>query len=226
MDEIRLETPFPLYVVPRIWHWLQPFYDRVYDDAGPKTLEEFVEQWVRAERNGRRSWAVLKHGGYGGVIVASNISPWVAEMHCIFRKEFWGHENTIPALEAVADQLIAEGIDKVTAGVAFDNHGLIALLRKLGATREGRLLGQLRRQGVPTELTIMAIHKEAYARRRIQQPEQQRHVGPEQHDGADRRPVEDVRTGDRRASVDLRRVPPEAVHESGVGGSAGANAGA
>jgi RimJ/RimL family protein N-acetyltransferase len=220
---VTLEAPFPLYCVPRIWDWLQPFYDRVYDDSGPKSLEEFVDQWVRAERNGRRSWGVIKNGGFGGVIVASSISPWVAEMHCIFRKEFWGHENTIPALEAVADLLISEGIDKVTAGVAFDNHGLIALLKKLGGVKEGGLKGQLRRKGEPTELIIMAIHKEAYnARRRILKLQP---AGVE-HGGGDVRHRENVRARHDVAAVDVRRLPAEAVHQSAGQRAAGANAGA
>lgn len=211
-SEIVLESPFPIYAVPRIWQWVESFRDKVFDDYGPQTQREFVDQWIKAERNGRRSWSVSKRNELGGVITVSNLSPVVAEMHCVFRKEFWGHENTVPALEAVADLLLAEGIEKVTSCVTADNHGLLALLRKIGGVREGVLKDQQRRGGKPADLVIIAVHKEAYhARGRILEPGHKRQKHDDRHPIGHGNGSENGSTRDNRANEDVRRLPDEAL---------------
>lgn len=171
---ITIEEPFPLYALPRVWKWIESFRQKVFDDFGPKTEDQFIEYWVSRQF---RSWAVLRHGVLGGVITSTNITPRVAEMHCIFREEFWGHENTVPPICAVADILIETGITKVTSCVTPDNHGIVALLKKIGGVREGHLRGQQLRGGKPSDLIIMAVHKEAYLARNQRASDATDHAG-------------------------------------------------
>lgn len=173
MPEISLVTPFPLRSIPRIWSWIEASRHTIADDFAPKTLEDFIDLWATRAKNGTRSWGVMRDGELGGVITSSPISPVVADLHCIFKKEFWGHKTTVPATRMAMEKVFAE-VPKITSLVFSDNHAILGnFLGKLNGVKEGVLTAQTMRDGKPTDMVLVAIHREAFnngiANGRVQQ---------------------------------------------------------
>lgn len=159
MVEITVETPFPEYAVPRVWTWMERFRSRVADDFAPKTLEEFVDDW---ERRGSETWAVYRDGELGGLVTVEQVSPVVASSHCLFKKEFWGAETTIPALQQVYGKVFERGITKISSAVFHDNDTIKSLAYKIGAKREGMLRNQTLRGGKPVHMVVVGLLKEDF----------------------------------------------------------------
>ena len=162
MGVVAIEEPFPLHAVPRVWAWTQQFRDRVADDFGPQTLDEFVQQWERDAVAGRRTWIVLRDGEMGGVITSRKISPMVADAHCIFKREFWGQGTTAEALRLVFEQVFLSGVEKISAMTFADNHALLGLVKRLGFEREGLLRSQTKRNGVAADVVIVGVTKDRF----------------------------------------------------------------
>lgn len=159
---IELVSPFPVYHVPRIWGWVQTFRDKVADDYAPKTIHDFVEDFRRKELNGQRSWAVIRDGEMGGVIQSEAISPGVRSIHAMFKREFWGHATTLPALRQACDQIFANDVRKLVALIFVDNGASINIAMSLGGVREGTLRAETIRNGEPVDVAIVGIHREAF----------------------------------------------------------------
>ena len=68
-SSVQVISPFPIYAVPRVFVWMKEFRNRVCDDFAPDTLGDFVDQWQREDRAGRRTWSVIRGGELGGVIL-------------------------------------------------------------------------------------------------------------------------------------------------------------
>jgi RimJ/RimL family protein N-acetyltransferase len=155
-------SPFPAWAVPRVWVWMQQFRGRVMDDFGPRTLEEFMAEW-EARQPARMSWAVLRDGEIGGLVVVDRQSPVLGATHCVFKRSFWGHEDTVDALKQIYEQAFSAGIQKLSCAVFPDNAQLIHLARRVGARREGRLKNHTLRDGKPADLLILGLERNAPA---------------------------------------------------------------
>lgn len=142
--DVRVESPFPEHAVPRTWTWAQEFRSRVADDFGPQTLHAFMEAWQAKDQ---RTWGVWRGDELGGMVTVEPISPLVVSSHCLFKKSFWGHETTLPALQQVFREVFGAGVHKVFSLVFSDNHQMIGLAKKLGFVREGVLRRQTLRNG-------------------------------------------------------------------------------
>lgn len=162
LRELRLESPFPAYAVPRAWVWIEEFRHRVADDFAPNTLDEFIAQWRAGAAVGTKSWAVIRDDEIGGVITARRLSPIVADAHCIFARRFWGRETTLASLRLVFDELYRDGVEKIISLVFKDNHGVIGIIKALGGTVEGRLARHTLRGGKRVDMVPIGILKEAF----------------------------------------------------------------
>ncbi|HLG99821.1 MAG TPA: GNAT family protein [Bryobacteraceae bacterium] len=159
---VRVEKGFPLYAVPRVWQWMSRFRGRVADDFSPKTLDEFVARWVELDARGRKTWQVIRDGDLGGVIESSRLSPVLADLHCIFKRSFWGHETTVASLRMVCEELFADGVIKIMSTAFRSNHALIGIVKALGGSKEGLLAGQTLQNGKPVDAVILGLRKEDY----------------------------------------------------------------
>jgi hypothetical protein len=96
--EVQLVSPFPLHAVPRVWVWSEQFRNKACDDFAPKTVTDYLDNWLECDRRGRRTWAVVRGGEIGGAIWSTRFSEVVADVHVLFRRDFWGHSVTVTAL--------------------------------------------------------------------------------------------------------------------------------
>lgn len=158
--EIRTESPFPEYAWPRVWSWIETFRHRVADDFGPKTLEEFVEQRMAATHE--KTWAVYRDGELGGIVSFQALTPWLGTAHCLFKKNLWGFETTIPALRAVAEEIFATGIWKLTVMPFRDNLQIKGVLKRLGAECEGTLREHTVREGKPVDVLLYGLTRKRF----------------------------------------------------------------
>jgi RimJ/RimL family protein N-acetyltransferase len=183
--EIRVESPFPSFAIPRVWNWTQEFRDRIADAFAPKTLEAFVALWESMDRAGRKRWAVYRDGELCGVITAQRLSPIVSDAHCVFAKRAWGVETTLASLRIVFAELFSDGTTtKISSMLFADNRSIIGLIRKLGGAVEGRLVNQTMRGGKLVDMVVIGIQKEAFMKS-IEGVEQQNPDAPQRPEQSD-----------------------------------------
>ena len=157
---IELIHPFPEAALPRVWRWVEASRDRVADDFFVKTLDDFIAEWDRLAARGRMSWAVASDGHIGGVITAERTGGIAFDLHCVFSRDFYGHQSTVQALDLVIDQIFTPapngcGAEKISTMAFADNLSLSGIVRKLGGTREGLQHGQTRRGGVLVDVVLL-----------------------------------------------------------------------
>lgn len=159
---IRVESPFPLAAVPRVWTWIQQFRSRVADDFAPDSMEAFVELWERKTAAGQRSWAVYRDGELGGLVTFEAWSPVCGTTHAIFRKDFWGHATTVPALEAAYAEIFASGVERLLSFAFRDNSNLIHMAKVLGGVKEGTHPKMTKRNGQLTDMVSIGLMREKF----------------------------------------------------------------
>lgn len=139
MNKIGLVTPFPAYAWPRVWGWLNAVRSRVADDWAPSTIEEFVDQQVAHEADGRISFGVMRGSELGGLIVCQRAHAQAisADVHFLFKKSFFGRSHTTPALTQAFDLLFDGGLLTLRGEVFYDNSSIRAVMRDLGAQEYG-----------------------------------------------------------------------------------------
>lgn len=158
MSDVKIEEPFPDWQAPRVWLWAEEFRGRVLDDYGPQNLRQFMQFWE--ERAGvDRRFAVYFSGELGGLFSLTPQSERVGVGHCLFRKDFWGHQFTVPALRAVLQMVFAEGYERIVSFPFADNRQLLHLVRQVGGEKEGILRQQTLRNGKPTDVMAIGILK-------------------------------------------------------------------
>jgi len=119
-----------------VWEWILPFYERVSDDGGPKTRDEFVaREMARAAAPLYETWGVWRDGELGGLVTferadARAPAGWT---HALFKQAFFGWKTTIPALRLVYGELFGRGVETIRGEVFEKNSAMIALARRLGA---------------------------------------------------------------------------------------------
>jgi len=166
---LRVDTPFPDFSLPRVWYWLQEFRSRVADDFAPQTMAEFIEQW--RSRPEQRSWAVSRDGELGGLVTFQPENTVTGVTHCLFKKSFWGHETTVPALRLVYGQIFSEGFNKVCSLAFRDNVQILHLARVLGGDKEGVLREHTLRGGKPVDMMIIGLTRAQFEAPREQKAE-------------------------------------------------------
>lgn len=159
---VTIASPFPPADIPRVWQWLEPFRARVSDDFSPKTMDEFV-RWFMAQSDVMKTWGVYRSGELGGVISFQQVSPVVGTAHATFKKTFWGHGTTIPALQMAFAEMF-EIVPKVSSPVFQANKAMLGLLAKMGARREGLLEGHTLQGGKPVNLVMVGCFKDSFGK--------------------------------------------------------------
>lgn len=165
---VTVESPFPEYALPRLWQWISSSRNSVCDDFSPKNIDELVVHWERKRRAGERTWGVFRSGDLGGMISSSLFSPILADIHCIFKRSFWGHETTFNAMNLVAGEIFSREdnekrqVQKITSMAFFDNHALFGLVKKLGFVKEGSLRQHALRDGKLVDVVIGGLTRERF----------------------------------------------------------------
>ncbi len=126
---MTVSSPFPPHAWPLVWQWIQGFRDRVADDFGPQTIDEFVAAML-ARVVPEESFAVYRDGELGGLIWLQRLSPVLAHSHMVFRRSFWGREITHTTVYQVFAQAFDAGIQKIESEAFQDNHAIRSLARR------------------------------------------------------------------------------------------------
>ena len=159
---IEIHEPFPEYAWPQVWDWTRDFAQRMEDDFGPKTLNDFVDHSMAlAERS--RTWGVWRGAELGGLMVLEPLSPVVGLAHLIFKRSFWGRNTTDGAVREACDSVFGDGkILKICGMVFEDNNAVRAMYRRIGFHEEGKLRGQTLRGGKPVTVVACGLTKEMW----------------------------------------------------------------
>ncbi len=156
---VRVASPFPPAAWPTVWCWIQPFRGRVTDDFSPSTIEAFVKRHIEYSA-GAATWGVYRGDELGGMVWIDSASDYLGVAHLIFKQAFWGRETTETALREIFGQAFASGMGKLCSNVFSDNYQLLALVKALGASEEGRLREHtLRYGGKPADMIAIGLLK-------------------------------------------------------------------
>jgi RimJ/RimL family protein N-acetyltransferase len=175
---------------------MNQFRSRVADDYSPRTMEEYVEIQNRRMHPGL-NWGVYRDDDLGGAIWFEPSSPIAGIIHTVFRKDFWGHETTYPALRAAGEAIFNSGTRKLLAMCFADNHSVRGMAKRFGMQQEAHFHGMTVRGGVPVDMVAFGLTKEEY-------------YGNRNRDGA-----ADLVIGERRSRDRQRAVGEEANADHG-----------
>lgn len=131
---------------------------QVADDCSPQTPDEFIAQ-ERAMSEKVLTFGIYRDNHLGGYVRVCVQNPWMCEAHCVFSRDFFGYQTTIPALNEVARQLFENGIERITMPIFAHNSAIKGLIKKLGAVEEGRLRECTRQNGRPVDLIVFGLLK-------------------------------------------------------------------
>lgn len=159
--EIDVRSPFPFEALPRIWRWIEPFREKVSDDFGPQTQEDFVS-FAAAKWDTQKTWAIYVDGEMGGLITFERLSPWVGTAHWIFKPNFQGKGIAAKASAVALGEMFATGIGKLAVYPLAGNLAMGSLLIRLGFTREGTLIEQTLCNGKPTDMWVYGLTKSQF----------------------------------------------------------------
>jgi RimJ/RimL family protein N-acetyltransferase len=145
-----------------VWHWIETFREKVSDDFGPKDLKSFLE-FMTGKWDRQKTWAVCGDGELAGLITFERLSPWLGIAHYLLKREFQGRGLGAKALRvAVAEIFRDEGVGKLEFWVMAGNLAMGSLLRSLGASREGTLVGRTLWEGKPKDMWLYGLGREAF----------------------------------------------------------------
>lgn len=160
--KLEVVSPFPVEALPRMWAWTEPFRNRIADDFGPQSIDQYID-W-QFQNPPDLSWAVYGDGELGGMITYFRLSPWVGTAHCLFKKDFQGKGIAPSACRVAIAQMFQTGIGKLIFQPMSGNKAIGSLLIYLGAKREGYLRSHTLVGGQPTNINLYGLLKEEFER--------------------------------------------------------------
>jgi len=163
---IEVTSPFPFEALPRVWHWIEPFREKVSDDFGPRDLKSFLAL-MAAKLEREKTWAVYGDGELGGLIEFERISPWLGTAHCLLKPDFHGRGIAVKACRIAVSEMFQErGLGRLEFRVLAGNLAIGSLISNLGGKREGTLEGHTLWQGKPKDVWIYGLSKEGFQGKR------------------------------------------------------------
>ena len=147
--------------VPALWIWLNEYPRSNFDDYGPQSLEAFTAEIVARMNAGEVIAAFLHDGKFIGVCGYAQITERLGMLRGIcFSKAVHGTGLAPAAVHRFLEKILAPGkVQKIQAMHFSDNLRIKKFLRKQGFTHEGRLEAHTVRGGVPTDMTLVALHR-------------------------------------------------------------------
>ena len=165
-SKIEAICPFPDVALPLLWQWIEEARTQVADDFAPQTPTEFIAlERARVADGSIINFAIYRDFELGGYVKVVPTGPITCDAHCIFKRDFYGTQTTLPALNDVARQLFEAGIERITLSTLAQNAAIRALLRKLGAVEEGRLREATRQNSLPVDVVVFGLLKHEWEAR-------------------------------------------------------------
>lgn len=163
---VTIESPFPDAYYPAVWRWIEPFRNRILDDFSAQNVDDFVAfHELRSQLPGRTTYGVRRNGDLGGLVVIERVVPAhpTATAHLLFRKSFWGHTTTIPALTKVFTDVFDTGVQIIRSEIFADNNAMRSLARALGAREYGPLPKATIRRGEAIDILGLMLTREDFS---------------------------------------------------------------
>lgn len=152
-----IKEPFQKSNLGLLWGWLQEYPHANFDDFGPKSYPEF-ESEMRRRLQTERIWQIETHHPVGIVAyVPYNDRSGVFHGIC-FAREVHRTGVAQAAVKHILKTLQADGVEKVSAMYFADNANIDHFLMSLGAEHEGVLRRHTVRDGLSTDMRLVAFY--------------------------------------------------------------------
>ncbi len=154
-----LVSPFPPGELPLAWAWLHEFPANNFDDYGPTTYAEFAEEMER--RGGaEQTWGIMAAGHLCGIVAYLPYTPRSGTFHGVcFTRSVHGTGIPRAAVRAIADEIFASGVEKISASFFASNLKVHRFLAGLGAVDEGLMRQHTLQGGIPIDMRLVALFK-------------------------------------------------------------------
>ena len=149
--------------IPLLWKWLQEYPHQNFDDYGPKVIEEFeVELIRRMQRNTVYVIALQNHKPVGCIGYEKETPRTGSFRGICFAKSVHRTGVAAFAVKHFLRSIFNAGTEKVSACYFSDNLPIKNFLKKQGFGLEGTLMAHTMRRGVPTKMSLVALHKKNF----------------------------------------------------------------
>ncbi len=149
--------------VPLLWKWLQEYPHQNFDDYGPKVFEEFQGELIERMGRGFLFTIALHNDKPVGCIGYVKESPRTGSFRGIcFAKSVHRTGVAAFAVKNFLRLVFSAGVEKISACYFSDNLPIKNFLKKQGFGLEGTLMAHTMRRGVPTKMSLVALHKKNF----------------------------------------------------------------
>jgi RimJ/RimL family protein N-acetyltransferase len=149
-------SPFPEECLQLFWDWMLEFKDQMVDDFSPQTFEQLVEKAKADRLAGGKSYAIVQKGTVVGCVWGEHVGDQVYAGHLVFDRDALTPSEKLEAAKLTVKRFFSEGARKIRWMALSDNRAYRIFLRRLGATFEGELKRETRRQGKECDVVLFA----------------------------------------------------------------------
>lgn len=165
---VTISSPFPEADLPKLFSWIEKSSHQIACDQSPHTLDDFMEyQLLRIPR--MITWGVYNEGELCGYLALIPRGEGIGEGHCIFKRDAWGHEITLAAINLALLYSFTAGIEIMLFRPFESNRAVVPLHKSLGAKSLG-LEGDagLTRDGEPVQIECWGLLKNEWVKANAQ----------------------------------------------------------
>ncbi|KKL95845.1 hypothetical protein LCGC14_1850540 [marine sediment metagenome] len=152
----EIVSPFPEECLPLMWQWINEFREQMVDDFTPKTFEEMIEKERSDREAGGRFYTIVQKGTVVGFVWGEHVGDQVYAGHLVFDRDALRPAEKLEAAKLALNRFFSEGARKIRWMAFTDNRAYRIFLRRLGATFEGELKKETRRQGELCDVVLFA----------------------------------------------------------------------
>jgi RimJ/RimL family protein N-acetyltransferase len=155
-SKYEIVSPFPEECFPAFWSWMAEFREQMVDDFSPQTFQELVAKARQDQAAGGKSYAIMQNGVVVGCVWGEHVGDRVYAGHLVFDRDSLKSAEKLEATKITLQRFFSEGARKIRWMALSDNRAYRIFLRRLGATFEGELKRETRRQGKECDVVLFA----------------------------------------------------------------------
>ena len=158
---IELAEGFPEESRADLWAWLNEPRAPNFDDFGPRTYEEFLNE-LRSRVWPHRPWSIWHEGAAIGYLAFQPLSPMLGFFRGMVMAPKWrGKGIGSLALRMAVQRLVAaDGYSKLVVATYGDNARVRKMFEACGFEDVGYITGATIRAGQPLDVRIMTFPRE------------------------------------------------------------------
>jgi hypothetical protein len=133
---VRIESPVPDWMVPKVWEWMNKFREFMVDDQCPKTLAAFTSKHSGDLLTGSLEYAFIADDGTPlGAVWAEKIQGQYFG-HLVFEREILTPSQKFSYTQHALQLMFDSGVKKVIWLSLVSNRPFNIFLRKLRAEKK------------------------------------------------------------------------------------------